>query len=94
MCIILCGCYHGAWSADHFNVLDLGCGCRRGEAANDREKEQAVEECKQKGKMCIFSDDLDCFATCIAFPGIIIFLIYYFNSCNIIIIRSYTYPGC
>ena len=50
----LCVCYHGAWSADHFNVPDLGCGCRRGEAANDREKEQAVDECKQKGKMCIF----------------------------------------
>ena len=50
----LCGCYHGTSSADHFNVLDLGCGCMRGEAANDREKDQAVEECKQKSKMCIF----------------------------------------
>lgn len=46
--------------------------------AIDSEKEQAVEECKQQGKMCIFSDNLDCFATCIAFPGIILLLIYYF----------------
>ena len=46
----LCGCYHGAWSADHFNVLDLGCGCRRGEAANDREKDQA-SYCDQGNSM-------------------------------------------
>ena len=32
------------------SVASLFSSLRRGEAANDREKEQAVEECKQKNK--------------------------------------------
>ncbi|XP_044456665.1 uncharacterized protein [Triticum aestivum] len=35
------------------SVASLFFSLRRGEAANDREKEQAVEECKQKGHIVL-----------------------------------------
>ncbi|XP_048552220.1 uncharacterized protein LOC125532089 isoform X5 [Triticum urartu] len=39
------------------SVSSLFFSLRRGEAANDREKEQAVDECKQKGRATASTSD-------------------------------------